>query len=247
MSTTTPTTAPVTQWLDDVLDHEYNQVLIDHSYVDAAGYASVPNAQEAIINVVLGLPLSNSSRISPDGTIGTIMLKVFPNLKTTNFTGLEEMVFHKVYDLVNRTCGVGVQGKVQRALVEEGAGRILCKGKIVVKSGDKADGVWITTNPKLGGPMDAQFNKIVKGWSNKIKGVVAWGDMAVGQQKAFAKTAIAALESNQKETAAAIASFKLRALAMAAEPNGSASEEGAPETPEADVASQVDEADDSDS
>jgi hypothetical protein len=193
-----------------------DQVLVDHGYVDQDGAAYYDALTDKIVETAVALPNSNGNRINTDGALGSILLTVLPNLKVANFDNDEEKdVYTKLYSVVSRTCGVGVTSPVQRALAEDN--RVLCRGKIPTKTGDPVEGIWISDNPKTGGPIDSQFDRIIEQWAKKSNSVIKWGDMAVRRQPKYARAAIAALEAHQKEVQASIAGFKVRALAMASE------------------------------
>jgi hypothetical protein len=196
-----------------------DQAVVADGYVDANGNPAYSDLTDAIVAEAVALPNSNGTRLNPNGTLGSILLKVLPNLKVTNFANLEEeAVYDALYGLVSRTCQVGVTSKVQAALAVEGLGRVACRGYIPLK-GDKIPGIWISDNAKAGGPIDTQFDQIVEQWAKKSGAVIKWGDMAVRRQPKFSKVAVTALESHQKEVAAAIASFKSRALGIGAAAN----------------------------
>lgn len=168
---------------------------------------------------VLALPMSTSTKKAPDGAFHAILVRVLPQLKVDNFASMEEeRAYTKLLSKISRYCNSGVDGDIQRALGDEGKGRVLCRGKIATKSG-RVNGVWISDSASPTGPIAAQFEEKLREWTKSAAPVLAWGDMAVTRQPKLAKTAIAALESHRRQVQAALEAFKTKALTAGATPD----------------------------
>jgi hypothetical protein len=199
-----------------------DQVLIAHGYVDSKGDPFWDALREKIVEIALSLPDSNGSKHHPDGALGAILVKVLSSLKVDNFSTLEEEAVYDIfYQKVNSVCTASATGPIQRALGEEGKGRFVCRGKIVLK-GNRVAGIWISTTVKVTGPVSGQYDDMVKRWANGSKNLIGWADMAIDRNSKFSKAAISSLESHLSEVSAVIAAFKTRALAAASDTNGAA-------------------------
>jgi hypothetical protein len=220
----TPPVAPVKRYPDfDVVDSLKDTALVADGFGDANGNPVWADFIKGIEGAVLALPNSTARNINPLGSMGNLVKATLPSLKVSGPWNLEEEeCFRQIKDFVSRTTAIGVKNRVQRALAAEGLGRVMCRGKIPMKSGDPAVGVWISADPKPGGHIVGQFEKLAKRWANGRTSVLDWGEMAYERQPGAAKHLITALEGEQKEIGAAIAAFKAKALAVssAAATNG---------------------------